>query len=143
MKRNFYQAGLGIVVALLLLAGQALAQDSHIFAYAIPFAFHAGNVKLPAGQYIVKIPSSARGLVYLESRNGTNHAMLLTLPFAQGKSQAPAELVFNQYGKTYFLSKVTDSLSVKGQEVMKSKVEKEYMRQAQVPKTVDVAQSNR
>jgi hypothetical protein len=143
MKRNFYQIGLGISVALLFMAGQALAQNSGIFSYTVPFAFHAGTVKMPAGQYIVKIPSSAKGLIHLESLDGTRHAILLTLPMAHGKYQAPSKLIFNQYGTTYFLSKVWDSLSESGQELMKSNAEKEYKQQALIPVTADVALSNR
>ncbi len=141
MKRNFRLVGLGICAALLLMAGQAIAQSSDIFTYTVPFAFHAGNVKLPAGQYIVKIPSSPKGLICIEGLNGTRHAMLLTVPFTQGKSERPSKLVFNQYGTAYFLSKIWDGLSLSnsGQELMKSKAEKEYMQEARIPKTIDIA----
>ncbi|MBP1622465.1 MAG: hypothetical protein H6Q07_485 [Acidobacteria bacterium] len=143
MKRKLYLVGLAISMTLVLLAGQAIAQNSEIFMCTVPFAFHAGPVKMPAGQYIVKIPSSQKGLICLESVKSAHTAMLLTSPFVQGKSPASAKLVFNRYGATYFLTKVWSSVSASGQELMKSKAEKEFVQQARIPETVDVALSHR
>ncbi len=138
MKKNSYLVALGISISLLLTAVQALAQGTDISTYAIPFGFHAGNVKLPAGQYIVKVPPSPKGILYLESPNGARHATLLTVPFLQEKLQGPSKLVFNQYGTAYFLSKAWDGLGRSGQELIRSKAEKEYRQQARIPKSVDI-----
>jgi len=136
MNRNLFK--IAIVIALLLMAGRAFAQNSGIYGYTVPFAFQAGTVKLPAGNYVVRVPSSAKGLICLEGADGTRYAMLLTLPFSKEANYASAKLVFNRYGNTYFLSQVWECGET-GQELMKSKVEKEYVQQARIPKTIDVA----
>jgi len=139
MKRSFCQIGLGILLVLLLMAGNALAQGSHTFAYNIPFSFHVGAVHMPAGPYIIKIPSSTKGLIYLDSQDGIDHAILLTIPFPQGKDQGSSRLIFHQYGKSCFLYKVWDGLGAKGQELMESSAEREFVQRAGIPKTIEVA----
>ncbi len=143
MKRNFYQLVIGVLLVLLLGSGQAFAQNADVFAYNIPFAFRAGAVSMPAGQYLVRIPSAAKGLIFIESLKGAEHAFLLTIPFPQTRSQSVSKLVFNQYGESYFLAKVCNSASGKGQELMKSSAEREFIQRASIPRTVDIALSRR
>ena len=145
MKRNICQVGLVALVALLLMAGQASAQnlDINVYAYNVPFAFRAGTMSFPAGQYAIRIPSSGKGIICIENLNGASRTTFLTTPFEQGRTSESSKLVFHQYGNAYFLSKVWNGFSATGLQLPTSGVEKEFIRQAGIPKTIDIALSRR
>jgi|WetSurSiteA1Bulk_404760.scaffolds.fasta_scaffold70740_2 hypothetical protein len=145
MKRNICQVGLAALVVLLLMTGQASAQnlDINAYAYNVPFAFRAGTMSFPAGQYAVRIPSSGKGIICIENLNGASRTMFLATPFEQGRMSEPSKLVFHQYGNAYFLSKVWNGFSATGLQFPTSGAEKEFKRQASIPKTIDIALSPR
>ncbi len=91
----------------------------------IPFQFHAGNVKLPAGKYTIHILENT-DLTVMEITSVDNSTSAL---FEVGRTQAssaPAksELIFNKYGNRYFLDKVFDEGSPSGSQVLESRYEK-------------------
>jgi hypothetical protein len=91
----------------------------------IPFQFHAGNVKLPAGKYTIHMLENT-DLTVMEITSVDNSTSAL---FEVGRTQAssaPAksELIFNKYGNRYFLDKVFDEGSPSGSQVLESRYEK-------------------
>lgn len=91
----------------------------------IPFQFHAGNVKLPAGKYTIHMLENT-DLTVMEIISVDNSTSAL---FEVGRTQAssvPArsELIFNKYGNRYFLNKVFDEGSPSGSQVLESRYEK-------------------
>jgi hypothetical protein len=90
----------------------------------IPFQFYAGDAKLPAGKYVVRMLDNT-DLKIMEISSADDSASAL---FAVGDTEGPAprksELIFNKYGNRYFLTKVFDEGNSDGSVVSESQYEK-------------------
>ncbi len=109
---------IALIFALAIYPGKAHAQIIGDLEVNIPFQFHVGNTKLPAGKY-----ASALFEVQQAEANST---------------PAKSELIFNKYGNRYFLAKLFDEGNPSGSEVAKSRYEKKVSQataeaQAHVP----------
>jgi hypothetical protein len=86
----------------------------------VPFAFHNGSQRLPAGVYRVKMQSAHVILLRGDSKSGfvvTNSEI--------GKPSEKGKLIFQRYGDQYFLREVWAANSETGQKCPKSKLERE------------------
>ncbi|HEY3988786.1 MAG TPA: hypothetical protein VGM02_05770 [Acidobacteriaceae bacterium] len=100
-------------------ASHGFAQDTEM-RVNVPFAFHNGSQRLPAGVYQVKIASEH----VIELRGYSKSGFVVTTPEI-GKPQARGKLVFQRYGGEYFLREVWAANSETGQKCAKSKLERE------------------
>jgi hypothetical protein len=104
----------------------AMVSASHGFAQGnemrvnVPFAFQSGSQRMAAGVYRVTIESQHLILLRGDSTSGFVH----TNPEI-GKPAAKGKLVFQRYGKQYFLREVWASQSDTGQKCVKTKLERE------------------
>jgi hypothetical protein len=91
----------------------------------IPFQFHVGSVKLPAGKYTIRVlDNSDLNLMEISSADGSTSA-LFEVRDAQAKSTpGKSELIFNKYGHRYFLERLFDESNPSGSAVVKSGYEK-------------------
>ena len=106
----------------LLSAIPAMAQVDNRLTFQAPFAFYAGNAKLPAGDYTVTQPDDNAGLLLIESADGLHSVFVDYLADDSGPAPAKTEVSFNKYGNTEFLGRI----SVQGQhsmQVLASKAE--------------------
>jgi hypothetical protein len=100
-------------------ASQGFAQDTEM-QVNVPFAFHNGSQRLPAGVYRVKMQSEHVILLRGDSKSGfvmTNSEI--------GKPSEKGKLIFQRYGDQYFLREVWAANSETGQKCPKSKLERE------------------
>jgi hypothetical protein len=75
----------------------------------IPFQFHAGNAKLPAGKYIIRVlDNTDLGAMEISTADGSAAALLEVRPTQTKSSPVKSELIFNKYGDRYFLEKLFD-----------------------------------
>ena len=89
----------------------------------IPFDFTVNGKTLPAGAYEVAPGTTKNTLVI---RNWENRVAISTLTMeASDKSKGKARLIFRRYGNQHFLVQVYDGTSGEGQELIKSKAERE------------------
>jgi hypothetical protein len=86
----------------------------------VPFAFHNGSQRMPAGVYSVKIESEHLILLRGHSTSG-----FVTTNPEIGKPSNKGKLVFQRYGEQYFLREVWAANSDTGQKCAKSKLERE------------------
>jgi hypothetical protein len=95
----------------LLLTLSASAQDLDPVAKAnIPFAFYAGNQKMPAGTYTVSLNLENR-LTFLANTSDRKGIFLSGIPDDQGGDETA--LVFEHTGNTYLLKELKgESLNV-------------------------------
>lgn len=106
-------------------AGKAQAQVVGAVEADVPFAFHAGNAKFPAGKYSVKIRDDSNNEIMEITTADGRHSAIFQVRGTQAKTNPPkTELVFNKYGDTYFLSEVFDEGNKDGSEVLESHYEK-------------------
>ncbi len=69
----------------------------------VPFAFHAGTVMLPAGEYVFSMGWHSDLVVTYSSGS---HACILPMVREQNLASAGYRVIFTKYGDEYFLSEV-------------------------------------
>jgi hypothetical protein len=116
---------IALIFAMTIYPAKAHAQIIGNLEVTIPFQFHAGNAKLPAGKYIIHmLDNSDLTVMEITSSDGSTSA-LFEVQDAEANSTPPkSELIFNKYGNRYFLAKVFDEGNAEGSEVSKSGYEK-------------------
>jgi len=131
--------------AALLVATPATAETSLLRA-DIPFAFVAGDVSLPAGQYVFKMTGQF-GVLQFWSQQDTKIEHVYLKPgfvLREDANVAEGKLIFRQYGNTYVLNGVWGPDSREGRVLKTSKTEIELAKEsAAPPATVSVGSMNR
>ncbi len=91
----------------------------------IPFQFHAGNTKLPAGKYQIRmLGDSNLSLIEISKPDGSVAVLLQVRDAGANSTPGKSELVFNRYGNRYFLEKLFDEGQSSGSQVIESSYEK-------------------
>ena len=114
-----------LILALAIYPGKAHAQIVGSIEVNIPFQFHAGNAKLPPGNYIIRVLDSSEPTVMeISSDDGSTSALFEVQGTEANSTPAKSELIFNKYGNRYFLAKVFDEGNPSGSALAKSSYEK-------------------
>ena len=130
---------IALVFALTIYPSKAHAQIVGDLQVNIPFQFHVGNTKLPAGQYVIHmLDGSDLRVMEISSADGSTSALFEVQDAEANSTPAKSELIFNKYGNRYFLSKVFDEGNPSGSQVLMSRYEKKVSQetaeaQAHVP----------
>ena len=91
----------------------------------IPFQFHVGDSKLPAGKYMIHVlDMSDLSVMEISSADGSTSALFEVHEAEANSSPAKTELIFNKYGNRYFLAKLFDEGNPSGSTVDESRYEK-------------------
>jgi hypothetical protein len=97
---------------LLLLSVMPLAaQVDYNVVFKAPFPFYAGNVKWPAGSYIITEPNASAQLVLIRNIAGTKGEFTNFIPTRSLDPQKETDVTFQKYGDTGYLQ----TLSVEGE----------------------------
>jgi hypothetical protein len=113
------------VFALTIFAGKAHAQIVGDLDVDIPFQFHAGNARLPAGKYRIHVlDGSDLTVMEITSADGSTSALFEVQDAEANATPAKSELIFNKYGNRYFLAKLFDEGNPSGSQLLKSRYEK-------------------
>ena len=107
-------------VVFLLSAIPTVAQIDNSVTFEVPFAFYAGNAKMPAGSYTVTQPDDNAELLLIESADGSHSAFVEYAPDGSDTPPPKTEITFNKYANTDFLS----GISVQGQTSMQIRASK-------------------
>jgi hypothetical protein len=112
---------IALVITLTMHPIKAQAQIIGSLEADIPFQFHVGGAKLPAGKYIIHVlDNSDLTLMEISSADGSTSA-LFQVRDAQAKSTpGKNELIFDKYGNRYFLERLFDESNPLGSAVVKS-----------------------
>ena len=90
----------------------------------VPFRFMVGNQTLPAGAYrVTRIDD--QGVLLIKSSDSGTSAIVNTHATSFKGPQNDTALLFNRYGDHYFLSQVWTVGEVSGEQLPKSKMERE------------------
>ena len=128
-----------LLFALTICPSKAHAQIIGNLEVNIPFAFHAGNTKLPAGNYrIHMLDNSDLTIMEISSADGSTSALFEVQEAEANSTPAKTELIFNKYGNRYFLAQLFDEGNPSGSKVLESRYEKKISKataeaQAHVP----------
>lgn len=132
------------IFATTIFAGKAHAQIVGDLDVDIPFQFHAGNAKLPAGKYrIHALDNSDLSVMEITSTDGSTSALFEVQDAEANATPGKSELIFNKYGNRYFLAKLFDEGNPNGSEVVKSRYEKKITQAASEPQAHVAAHRNR
>jgi hypothetical protein len=114
-----------LVFALAIYPAKAHAQIIGDLRVKIPFQLHAGNAKLPAGEYRIRVlDDSDLTVMEISSVDGATSALFQVQGAEANSEPAKSELIFNKYGNRYFLLELFDAGNPSGNEVVKSRYEK-------------------
>jgi hypothetical protein len=114
-----------LVFALTIYPTKANAQIIGDVEANIPFQFHAGNAKLPAGTYRLRmLPDSDLTVMEISSADGTTSALFEVQQADASSTPAKGELIFNKFGNHYFLANVFDEGNPSGSALGESRYEK-------------------
>jgi len=112
LETRWYYSLLSIVLVFILTmySTQARAQIYGNLEVDIPFQFYVINTKLPSGRYLVHmLDTSDMGAMEIVSADGSTSVFFeVGGGLKVDSSQAKSELIFNKYGKRYFLEKLSD-----------------------------------
>jgi hypothetical protein len=130
-RHQFVRMFIALVFAAMIYPQHIQAQLVGTMEADIPFQFHAGNTKLPAGKYFFRMMDDSNLTLIEISKPDGSVAVLLQVRETDAKS-APrkSELVFNRYGDKYFLEKLFDEGESSGSQVVESSYEKRVGRAA-------------
>src|SRR6266403_6378526 len=101
--RHLLSLVIALVFALTIYPSKAHAQIVGDLEVNIPFQFHAGNTKLPPGEYLIHMLDDA-DLTFMEisSADGSTSALFEVQAAAADSAPDKTELICNKYGDRYF-----------------------------------------
>ena len=102
-KHNLLRFG-ALAFALAVLVAPAAAQIQTPFEVHVPFAFAAGKVQMPAGDY--RVNRQGTNILILRNADTSDAVILPTAALDVDSTVERAALVFNRYDGKYFLSQV-------------------------------------
>jgi hypothetical protein len=124
IARHLLLSFIALVFTLTLSPSKAHAQINGEIEATIPFQFHAGNTKLPAGKYVIHVlDNSDLTIMEISSADGSTSALFEVRQTEANSAPAKTELIFNKYGNRYFLAKLFDQGDASGSTVDKSHYE--------------------
>jgi hypothetical protein len=116
---------IALVFALTLHPSKAQAQIVGEIEANIPFQFHAGNVRLPAGRYFIHVlDNTDLTVMEITSADGSTSALFDVQGTQATSSPAKSDLIFDKYGNRYFLAKLFDEGNPSGSQLVESRYEK-------------------
>lgn len=103
-------------------AGSAFAQ--HTLNFKVPFDFQVGNEKFEAGKYQMRVLETSK---YILKNTETKRSIFISAAAQAGQEPSAKieKLMFNRYGKTYFLRQVFPVRGSVGSELTLSRAEKD------------------
>jgi hypothetical protein len=122
---------LNTAIAMIVLAG-AFTVSAHAQTAGtqrvlanVPFDFHVGTKKLPAGRYTITVlnPASDRKTLQIRNSDGRSTAITLTTDVIRAASEN-AKLVFHRYDDQYFFAEAQMAGDTMGLAALKSNVER-------------------
>jgi hypothetical protein len=94
-----------VLAAVVMVVGTAsVARADDKLVARVPFDFIVGNVRMPAGNYVV-MHDAANAIVTVVSADRKHSAFVLTNGLTTNDKATP-ELVFDKYGSNAFLAKI-------------------------------------
>jgi hypothetical protein len=93
-----------LAAAVMVVGTASVARADDTLVAKVPFDFVVGNVRMPAGNYVVK-HDAANAIVSVASVDRKHFAFVLTNGLVTGENATP-ELVFDKYANNAFLAKI-------------------------------------
>lgn len=131
MKTAPFRITMIAILTLATLAASEPLRAEKTLVVNIPFAFTAGGIALPAGEYRVERTAYDTPALRIEGTDKGAAAFVLSFAAEAKASEAQPKLVFHCYGNRYFLFQVWTGGAERGRQLPKSPQEKEQSLAAQ------------
>jgi len=128
-------------VLFLFSAIPTMAQIDNMVTFEAPFAFYAGNAKMPAGSYRVTQPDANDQLLLVESADGVHSVFVEYVPVDSAEPSKKSEVTFKKYGSTDFLNSISVQGDDSGMKILQTKAEQKAAKTA-TASTHSLAASN-
>ena len=125
MNKALFRITMTGMLALALLAASQPARAQERLIADIPFAFTAGAMTLPAGEYRVERLTEDPATLLIQRTDGSAAMAVITFAASANNPQAQSKLVFHRYGDRCFLSQIWVAGNTRGRQLQKSPQEKE------------------
>jgi hypothetical protein len=110
MKTQMTKAAwIGLAVLVMAAGGASRARADELLVVTVPFAFTAGSTQLPAGTYTVRSIENDPSVLAIESSDGRQSKILLTLASTTPDAPEKDELVFSKHDGQYFLARIVQA----------------------------------
>jgi len=114
------------ILALAFLAITQVARAQDALLVNIPFAFTAGKMTLPAGEYRIQKAADTSSALLIQRADRSAAGLVMSRPVDTNTKQAEqSKAVFHKYGERYFLSQVWTAGHARGRQLVESAKEKE------------------
>src|ERR1700751_2175298 len=131
--------GMLSLLSVMPLAAQVANSDVHSVVFTAPFPFYAGNVKLPAGSYIITEPNLSDNIVLIRNIAGTKSEFFNFIPTRSLDPQKETDVTFQRYGDTGYLQTLSVEGETDGIEFPRTKAEAKAETMAENTKVVEQA----
>ena len=136
MKTTVKRTMFVMLAALSLVSTSLSGQSKLAMRMKIPFDFVAGEKAFPAGEYTVQTGGGLANSVWIRSEDPSKNLVLFSHSTVVQQAQGESWLRFHRYGDRYFLSQILIEGNGTGQELRRSRAEREYI--ASRDKTAEV-----
>ena len=131
--KTFQKLTVLMSVLCLLAAIPAMAQVDTKVTFQAPFAFYAGNAKLPAGSYTVTQPDDNAELLLIESADRSHSVFVEYVADGSDTPPSKTEITFSKYANAEFLNRISvEGLS--SMQILASKAERNAAKAAAAEK---------
>ena len=103
--------GMLSLLSVMPLAAQVANSVVNRVVFTAPFPFYAGNVKLPAGSYIITERNASAEIVLIRNIARTKGEFINFIPTSSLDPQKETDVTFQKYGDTEYLQ----GLSIEGE----------------------------
>jgi hypothetical protein len=115
-----------VMLALAFSAAYAVEAQEPVLAN-IPFAFTAGAMTLPAGEYRIGNLEMGSAVLLIQGTDSRTATLVMSRVTEANRPQSKSKLIFHCYGKRYFLSQIWVEGNSRGIELPRSAQEKEAL----------------
>jgi len=95
-----------LVVMVGIAIGVASAQSTEPLKFRTPFPFVVGDQLMPAGEYVMQVPSATGTLSFRSRADGDLNAYVNNVPVEKLEAEDSYRLVFHRYGDRHYLSEI-------------------------------------
>ena len=125
------------MLALAFLAAYAVQAQEPVRAN-IPFAFTAGAMTLPAGEYRVQKLAVGSAVLLIQGTDNSAATLVMSDVTEANRPQTKSKMIFHCYANRYFLSQIWVEGNSRGIELPRSAQEKEALARSDKPEQVTI-----
>ena len=115
--------GMLSLLSVMPLAAQVASSAASSVVFTAPFPFYAGNVKWPAGSYIITEPDANEKIVLIRNIARTKGEFINFIPTSSLDPQKETDVTFQKYGDTGYLQGLSIEGDTNGLEFPRTKAE--------------------